>query len=67
MDFADIESRDSALVTSRRELDARRRSRDAPTPKKPARWDWRQSSSLRPTSRRRHNTGVFGDPQNICI
>ena len=34
MDFADIESRDSALVTSRRDLDARKQSRDVAYPKK---------------------------------
>ena len=64
MDFADIDVQ-SSLVTSRRDLDARRRTRDAPTPKKRMR-------GLTPViffevDAPKSRKQVFGDPQNICV
>ena len=65
MDFPDIDP-GASLVTSRRDLDARKRSRDVPTPPKThARSD--ANHLLQGRRRPKSCKQVFGDPQNICI
>ena len=58
MDFPDIDVQTRRLVRSGRELDATRRSRDAPTPKKRMLGHRRQASSRRSTPRRRQERSL---------